>query len=95
MAQNLIPIVEEIQREYSRGMPDGMNEDFLKRIPILFKRIGELEVALAPFARAFLNNEASTTELIYVYKNDCAKALDVINSGNGRPIPRQVEMPAE
>jgi hypothetical protein len=96
MAQNLIKLTDEIKNEYAKAMPDGMDEKFLKKIPVLFRRIEELERALAPFGRAFLVNANFKDEMVTVYKKDCANALDMLDSGKGFEIPRlPVEYPAE
>ena len=85
--KNRITEVESIKLEFSKGMPDGLDEQFLKKIPILFERIHELEIALIPFANAytvnqnvFKNTSHTPPELLNVYLENCKRAFDILNS---------------
>lgn len=87
-------MVDSVKREYNMGMPDGMDESFLKRIPYLFRRIEELESALIPFARCFHTNRDVNVEMLNVYKSDCKKAFEMVDSHNAY-VPEVVyEIPA-
>lgn len=92
--RNRIGLVESIKREYAIGMPDGMNEDFLKRLPVLFKRIEELEATLTPFARAYNNNKGFNVTMLDIYKSDCEQAFDMLDPSNSVKIEKKYEYPA-
>lgn len=93
---NFIEIVDGIRKEMAMHMPDGMDEQFLKKIPFLFKRIEELETALVPFARVFKVNERFSLGMLEVYKTDCKKAFDVLDSTQPyRFVTPPEEHPAE
>lgn len=78
------------------NLPDGMDEQFLKKIPFLFKRIEELESALVPFARIFKVNERFDLEMLEVYKADCKRAFDKLDSTQPyRFATPPMEYPAE
>ena len=94
MPQNYIKHVELIRREIAKGMPDGLTEDFLRKLPDLFTRIEELERALVPFARAFKNNEQFNDTMLRVYKENCKEAFYVLDSANAVQPPKKYEYPA-
>ena len=70
--------VEQIRDYMRRGMPEG-GEAVIKSIPVLFRRIEELERALVPFARqGLVDNEGKP--LINVYHKDCQTAYRTLSS---------------
>lgn len=88
--QNLSKLCEDIVKEYTMGMPDGVDEVFLRKLPVLFERINELEQALYPFARLgnrSLSN-AEKAELIYCNTKDCVEAYNVLDS-NQAYVPKK------
>jgi hypothetical protein len=95
MPQNMIKLVESVKREYQLGMPDGMDDSFLKRIQYLFKRIEELEAVAVPFARSWFSNKDFNVEMLEVYKSDCKRAFDAIDSRNAYIPEQKYEIPAE
>lgn len=76
---NHIKLVEQVEKEVSTGLPDGMDTDFLKKIPVLFKRIRELENALAPLARVYYTNSKFNLPTNEVYMTDLKRAYDVLD----------------
>lgn len=95
MKSNLIKIVEQVEKEYQMGMPDGLTNEFLVNIRVLFGRINELERALIPFARAYSVNKPFKEEMLNIYKSDCENAFDMLDSRKGIQLPKAVEIPAE
>ena len=87
--------VEEIKDYLRRGMPEG-GEPVIKSLPVLFRRIEELEHALVPFARQGLANNENKP-LIYVYHKDCVTALNILSSKVAKQnLPPEAEyIPAE
>jgi hypothetical protein len=87
--------VEQIRDYMRRGMPEGA-EPVVKEIPILFRRIEELERSLVPFARQGLaDNEGKP--LIQVYHKDCQTAYRALSSRYAESIkpPEPEYLPAE
>ena len=89
--QNYMAFVDKLQRDYNRGMPDGLDEQYLKQITYLFKRIQELEVALAPFAYTHYREGKFGGKVYSVNVESCQRAGDVLDPNNAMPIP--VERP--
>ncbi len=87
MALNHILHVRKIYDEYARGLPEGLDDEFLHNLRFLFDRIRELEGALRPFTRAAEVNESHPTELVSVHLTDCQKARDMLDVRRSRPLP--------
>jgi hypothetical protein len=81
---NRIPDVERIQHAMRLGWPEGTSE-LHKEVPVLLKRIEELEAALVPFARVATSEAkaAAPANLVHVYLKDCVKAFDALDSRQG------------
>lgn len=95
LPKNLIVVVDSVKREMELGMPNGMTDGFMRKIPFLLRRIDELEAALVPFARAYEVNEKFTEEMVQVYKVDTMKAAAVMDRRNSIEMPKQLpEIPA-
>lgn len=96
MEKNRMLYTQKIQEAYFRGLPDGLSEDLIRQIPVLFERIKELELALVPFARAHDVNKQFGKELTEVYMKDCLTAKKMIDPRYAHPLPgKQYEYPAE
>lgn len=92
---NLSLEVDKIRDYMRRGMPEGA-EPVIHSIGVLFKRIDELEWALAPFAqRANVDNE--NKPLIYVYHKDCKTAYTTLSKRVAQSLqpPPEEYLPAE
>jgi hypothetical protein len=84
-------LADKVREEYKNGLPDGLDEQFMRRMPVLFDRIRELERALTPFIRAQRANEQYPKELVEVYYKDLIRARDVMDPRQSTPLP--VELP--
>lgn len=80
--QNFIGLVNDIKKEYDRGMPNGLDEQFFKKLPHLFRRLEELETALVPFARAAVREKDFGGDVYTVNAQDCIRAYDVLDPQN-------------
>ena len=94
MTKNHIKLAQAVQTEVARGMPDGLSEEFLRKIPMLFNRIEELERALIPFARAFDTNKQYNKTMLDVYKKDCQAAFNMLDSTQSIVPSKKFEYPA-
>lgn len=81
---NHIPDVERIEHAMRLGWPEGTSE-LHKEVPVLLKRIQELETALIPFARVATSEATAgmSANLVHVYLKDCVKAFDTLDSRQG------------
>lgn len=96
MAQNLMKYVEKLHKDYMRGMPDGLDEEYFKQIPLLFARIDELERALLPFAQTANRERKYGKELVEVYVKDCENAYDMVALEKARELPEpEIYYPAQ
>jgi hypothetical protein len=94
---NLINAVKAIKKELQTGWPFGASEAY-KRVPVLLKRIDELEAALAPFAATGAKNMkfVHPTEMTEVYMKDLIRALEFMDPKNSlNKIPEDFGLPAE
>lgn len=96
MAKNYMRFSEDIRIEMERGLPNGLDNMFSRKLPFLMKRLDELERALAPFARLYDISRNDNQELIYAYKKDCQQAFNVLSLHNAYDVPKKLpEFPAE
>jgi hypothetical protein len=94
---NHIFIVEEVDKRVRTGYPNGVDETSIKQLPLLLKRIQELENALAPFARIGARSGPGELPLQNCYTKDCVEAYNVLDPSNtwrAKPVQQQ-EIPAE
>lgn len=87
MAKNKMKYAEKMMSDFRKGMPDGLDNDYFKQVPILFARIQELENALAPFAKTALRERQFKKELVEIYRSDCDHALDMLSPDNAEDFP--------
>jgi len=87
--------VENIRDYMRRGMPEG-GEPLIKSIPVLFRRIEELERALIPFARQGIKDNEGLP-LTQVYHRDCQTAYKALSSKFAESVrpPEPEYLPAE
>jgi hypothetical protein len=94
--RNHIKLVEEVITRKNKGYPTGVDDTSLKQIPILLKRIEELENALAPFARVASRFDSNTQELVDVYAKDCREAFSALDLSDSIQLrPQEILYPAE
>jgi hypothetical protein len=95
MARNLSKAADDIKSYYAKGMEEGAGP-LIKDLPILFRRIEELERALAPFARIGLRDNGNLP-LIQVYHKDCKHAFETLSEKNALELKKAEEqyLPAE
>lgn len=93
--QNHINIVNSIKKDIALHLPNGMDEQFLKKIPYLLKRINELELALVPFAKKHAQGGHPTTTAsdVNVSRFDCEFAWQMLDPKNSVQMERKVEYP--
>lgn len=94
---NLIVQVEEVQNYLRREMPEG-GEWLVRRVPMLLRRIEELERALIPFARQSTREKQLKTKvpLTQVYIKDCDVAMSVLSrAASIAAMPKPTELAAE
>jgi hypothetical protein len=94
---NLIVQVEEVQDYLRREMPEG-GEWVIRRVPMLLRRIEELERALIPFARQSAREKQFKTKvpLTQVYIKDCDHAMTVLSrAASLAALPAPTEIAAE
>jgi hypothetical protein len=93
---NLIALVEEARKRVRAGFPEGSDNISAQQLPILLRRIDELEAALMPFARIGSRIDSTTPELVDCYRNHCAKAYEVLDPAQSiRRTAEQVLYPLE
>ena len=92
---NLSTETDKIIAYYKRGMDDGA-EPLIRSMPVLIRRIEELERALIPFARQGLKDNHGLP-LIQVYHKDCLNAFKSLSSAAAEAAkPAEPEyLPAE
>ena len=90
--------VDEVRKRAHGGWTEGVDELSIKDIPLLLRRIDELESALVPFARQSLMEKKykSNVEMVSLYRADCDRAFDTITTHNGTDLPYEdFGIPAE
>ena len=93
---NLRILTDNLKMEYAKGMPDGIDERYIKvAIPLLFQRIDELQNALKPFAKVSLIEKNTNIELVSVYHRDVDIALSVLDYDQSVQPKKEVYYPAE
>jgi hypothetical protein len=86
MPKNHIQLVENFLDERRKGFPNGVSETY-QYIPALLARIEELERAMIPFGRVYLqaiSNREETKPVAYANMNDFKAAYEVLDSGNSQ-----------
>lgn len=100
MHSNTMVFAEFVRDRMRKGWADGIDPQSAKDIPILIKRIEELERALKPFVSISINesrdNPNSSKPLISCLREDCMHAKDVMDiSKSLRPSIQDFGIPAE
>lgn len=95
-ALNKIKLVEKMHNEYLRGMPDGLDEEYFRKIHILFDRINELQNALDPFAHIGhrIHTKKETAEMVNVYAKDCVNAIAMMDPANSEEDVKKIYYPS-
>lgn len=89
-------LADNMKDQYSKGMPDGIDERYIREaIPVLFRRIEELQNALKPFAKVGLAEKGVNKELVTVYHADCDAACNVMAYENSIQPKKEEYWPAE
>lgn len=72
---NVSKEVEKIKLRVGNGYPDGVDQESFKHIPLLLKRIEQLERTLTPFAKLATIEANLSNETTPCYIADCQRAL--------------------
>lgn len=95
---NHMLLAQSVEKEVAKGMPDGMTENFLKKLPYLLNRIKELENALAPLAGVYARNravaESHNLEMQEVYFKDLKNAFNVMDINQSYVPKKETLFPA-
>lgn len=85
---NLINHVNVIREKVNAGLARMGDEDLVLEMPLLLKRIDELETALVPFARRAVEAQrhGENNELLQVYAKECMNAKNVLDPAMSTPI---------
>lgn len=90
---NLIPQCQEIEKWIRKGMPGGVQRAH-QDIPVLLRRIRELENTLAPFARIAVFNKSVASKpdtLVHATFKDCQEAFNKLDPAQGVPLQQPQE----
>ena len=98
MALNLKRLAEIVVRRMQLGWADGIDPQSAKDIPLLIKRIEELETGLIPFAKIAVTqkDQSNGKPLTSCYLSDCVNALALMDPNNSeQPKTEDFGLPAE
>lgn len=93
--KNMILEVNRVEDYMRKEMPEGVGP-LVKFIPLLLRRIKELENSLRPFA--LIGDRSNDNKpLTLVYHKDCVAAGAVLSPANAKPLEPlgPIEYPAE
>ena len=99
MATNTIILVNQVRDRMHKGWNDGIDEKSARDIPVLLRRIDELEQALVPLAevaqREIIDNPNGNKPLLACRRQDAFNAKDLLDINKSvRPTVEDFGIPA-